>query len=520
MKQNKKSSALVRKICVRNISKVFCGAALLLLAACSGSGDLLKMVPNDAAGIIAFDVPELLDETDIYDDGRWQLPPDLSAVIDANEGSQLSVLLTDMPVMGLDLSQKIYVFFPLKTFSAVALAALDDEDAAKKTVAQRIGANFRQINGLDCALSNGAFCVINDDVLFFASVGYNSDIDKLAAAAQPFFDRTATPITANKDIAACLKEKAEINAYVTPTGLRALMSRFAALSDFNDRVPILDLFTESDAQALQFHAFCDDDKVDFTLKVIAPKGGTYDKLLSTLLDKPDPSVLKAMPVSMDYIISTCIKGENLVSLPMVQQLLGMLTKLPKWGTLDAKGILQAVDGTFAVGMAADPHLEGEWNVVLAVETQKPDSILQKVSAFANDLGQAPVIYGGEYVYEAGNKMVRMAAIDNVLYVKALDYEQTEGYADSLAIARDFFSKVVIGAFIQTAAKNVPGYLRIGLTDPFKGFGTFTLDQLGVRSEELGVDPNASLQLLKWLCSIRPASPAGNDAYSVDFDYLP
>ena len=89
--------------------------------------------------------------------------------------------------------------------------------------------------------------------------------------------------------------------------------------------------------------------------------------------------------------------------------------------------------------------------------------MKQISAFANSMGQAPELYEGEHIYQYDNKMIRIGIIDGILYMKMLDYEQTEGYAYEMNNVREFFNDALLGLFAQTHNEDVNGYFDFGLT---------------------------------------------------------
>ena len=179
----------------------------------------------------------------------------------------------------------------------------------------------------------------------------------------------------------------------------------------------------------------------------------------------------------------------------------MFGKLPYIGSIDLASILATVDGPFTIGLARDPHLEGEWNMVLATRSSDPDGVVEQISNFANSMGQAPELYEGEYIYQYDNKMIRIGIIDGILYLKVLDYEQTEGYAYEMTPVREVFDGSVIGFFAQTRNDSINGYFDFGLEDPFVGKGHFYTNQSKA---------NNTLEFLRSLCSIKVSDGFGNE----------
>ena len=204
---------------------------------------------------------------------------------------------------------------------------------------------------------------------------------------------------------------------------------------------------------------------------------------------------------MDYIFTISIKGDNFVKLKQIQQLLELFGKVPYIGRIDLASILSTIDGPFTIALARDPHLEGEWNMVLAAHSNNPDGVVAQISNFANSMGQAPELYEGEYIYQYDNKMIRIGITDGILYMKMLDYEQTEGYAYEMKPVREFFDGAVVGFFAQSRTDSISGYFDFGLEDIFNGKGHFYTSN---------DKANTSQEFLRSLCAIKVSDGFGNE----------
>ena len=474
---------------------------LSLLTGCAGD-NLEKMIPADATGVVCIDVPHILKNAGMLDDDRIVIPPSLRDVVDNNDTSPLCVLLSDLPQMGLDTDNKAYAFFTTKTFGRVVLVMLNDPDKARKTLSMRVGGDFEKVQGLDCMYVGDNLYAVDGKVLLIGTVNKAMEIARAAKAAKGILSMTATSITENKQAKEVLhNHDAEINAWLQGKGLKAILNKSEVYRELSQKMPLISIFTESDIEAVTCAVNMDDDAVEMTTRVHAADNSEYAQLLNSVLATPGNEVLKAIPNSMEYIFTMCVKGDSFVKLKQIQQLLGMFGKLPYIGRIDLASILATVDGPFTIGLARDPHLEGEWNVVLATRSTNPDGVVKQISAFANSMGQAPEVYEGEYIYQYDNKMIRIGIIDGILYFKMLDYEQTEGYAYEMKPVRDFFDDALIGVFVQTANDSVKGYFDFGLKDIFNGKGHFYTSQ---------PKGNASLELLRSLCSIKTSDSFGNE----------
>ncbi len=474
---------------------------LSLLTGCAGD-NLEKMIPADATGVVSIDVPRILKNAGMLDDDRIVMPASLREVVDDNDTSPLCIMLSDLPQMGLDLDNKAYAFFSTKTFGRVVLAMLTDPDKARKTLAMRVGGDFGKVEGLDCMYVEDNLYVVDGKVLLIGTVNKAMEVSRAAKAAKSILSMTSTSITENKEVKDVLhNHDAEISAWMQGKGLKAVLNKSEVYRELSQKMPLIGIFTESDIDAVTCSIDMDDAGVEMNTKIHAADNSEYAQLLNSVLAKPSDEVLKAIPNSMDYIFTMCVKGDSFVKLKQIQQLLGMFGKLPYIGRIDLASILATVDGPFTIGLARDPHLEGEWNVVLATRSNNPDGVVKQISTFANSMGQAPELYEGEYIYQYDNKMIRIGVIDGILYFKMLDYEQTEGYAYEMKPVRDFFDGALIGVFAQTHNDSVKGYFDFGLEDIFNGKGHF------YTNEPKG---NATLELLRSLCSIKTSDSFGNE----------
>lgn len=479
---------------------------LLILAGCAGN-NLEKMIPADATGVVSIDVPQILKKAKMLDDGDIVLPKSLTEVIDNNDTSPLCIIMSDLPQMGIDTDSKAYAFFTIKTFGRVVLATLNDPAKARKTLSLRTGGDFEKVEGLDCMYVKDNLYVIDGKVLLIGTVNKAMDINRAAKAAKGILSKTSTSIADNKSVKDALHHKdAAINAWLQGKGLKTILNKSEVYRELSQKMPLIEIFTESDIDAVTFNIGLDEDQVEMDAQILAAENSEYAQLLNSTLGKPSDEVLKAIPNSMDYIFTMSIKGDHFVKLKQIQQLLTMFGKIPYIGQIDLANILSTVDGPFTIGLARDPHLEGEWNMVLATRSTNPEGVVQQISSFANSMGQAPEVYEGEYIYQYDNKMIRIGVIDGILYLKMLDYEQTEGYAYEMKPVRDFFGDALLGIFAQTRNDSVSGYFDFGLKDIFNGKGHFYTNQK---------NGNATLELLRALCSIKTGSGFGNEEENED-----
>ena len=476
--------------------------SLLLMVSGCASDSLEKMIPADATGVVSVDVHEILQQAGMLDDESIVLPQSLQQVIDDNDTSPLCVLFNDLPQLGIDTGSKAYAFFTVKTFGRVILAKLADPDKARKTLAMREGGDFSPVEGLDCMYVKDNLYAIDGKVLLVGTVNKAMEVARAARAAKGILAMTATSMADVKQVREVLHNKdAAINVWIQGKALRSILGKSDLYRELSQKMPLVEIFTESDIDAVTCNIGFNDDKVEMDTRILAAQDSEYAQLLNSTMGTPSSDVLRAIPNSMDYIFTISVKGNNFVKLKQIQQLLSMFGKIPYIGRIDLGNILATVDGPFTIALARDPHLEGEWNMVIATRSADPDGVVRQISTFANAMGQAPEIYEGEYIYQYDNKMIRIGVIDGILYFKMLDYEQTEGYAYEMQPVRDFFDHSLLGLFAQTRNDSVNGYFEFGLEDIFNGKGQFYTNQ---------PQANATLEFLRSLCSMRVNDAFGNE----------
>lgn len=464
------------------------------LVSCSNKNDeMLKVIPADAVGVVSVDVPNILEKSGMLNEsGDFSMPESLQTIVDENDESTFSKLLIDLPEMGVDYDCKIFSFYTLKTFGSVVLMGIDDEDAARKVIERRAGKDFADVDGLNCISVGDDFYALHDGIFFHATVNKPQEVTKLSAAARNMLARTSKSILDNSEVMECLNAENDVNAYMLLDGVKFLSKRSKTYKEMSEKFPLVDIFVESDIKAYVASANLNEDAADLEVKILADDNSEYVQLLSGTLGNPSADFLKSVPESMENIVSMSVKGEKFVELPQIAEMIETFKNTPFIGRLDIESILKTIDGPVAMGMAKDPNLD-DWNAVVTACSTTPDEVLNQLKTFAASLGQQPEIYDNEYIYEYDNKMVKLGNSNGSLYMKMLNYEQTEGYAYDNVDAREFFSKTPMGIYVR-AKDNKGGSIKFGLVDIRNIKGSFIPAQKGT---------NAIVALLQVLCGIEP-----------------
>ena len=298
---------------------------LLHLVGCT-SDNLEKMIPADATGVVSIDLPEILDNAGMLDGDKVVLPQSLKQAIDENDTSPLCILLADLPQLGIDTDSKAYAYFTAKTFGRVLLAQLDDPAKARKTLAIRVGGDFEKVEGLECMYVGDNLYAISGNVLLVGTVNKAMEIARAAKAAKNILNMTAASITDNKAVKEVLHEKdAEISAWIQGKGLKYILNKSEVYREMSRKMPLIEIFTESDIDAVTCHVDLEKDEVKMDTRIQAAENSEYAQLLNSTLGKPSDDVLKAIPNSMDYIFTMSVKGDSFVKLKQIQQLPNMFS---------------------------------------------------------------------------------------------------------------------------------------------------------------------------------------------------
>lgn len=490
---------------------VFCMIMLAISSSCSNVNDkMMKMIPSDSKGVICVKTPEIIKKAELVKNGEYVLPAQLKKIIESHKSSVFCAVASDLSNSGFDYEHNIYVFLTDRVFKTVALFPLDDESKAMATLEKVTDNGSTEISGVKYINNQDTYYVAKNGVLLVGTLNKLTDPKSAVAEAVRILDQEKTSITDNDDVKKCLNDEGELNAYLDVKGLNALLSKNKRYQQLAQKMPIIGIFTESDIKALVCNLKIDKSTASVSAKIKVDDNSDYVKLLTTTLGKPSGDFLKVIPNSMEYIVSMSINGANFSKLAQMQQITNAFKKVPNMAQLDLSGIVSTINGPLAIGLARDPYLHGEWNMVIAAKAQNPDLILGNIIRYAQSMGQAPEKYDSEYVYQYNNKQVNVGVNGDVVYVKMLDYEQTEGYAYELPDVRDFFAKSPIGIFVHSKLDSTSGFFNFGITNYVDGSGFFYTQN---------ETDNAALVLLEILCDAQGNDGQNSAEEDVDLNEL-
>lgn len=471
-------------------------AVLLLFAVSCGNvnQELEQMVPDDATGVVCVDVPQIFEKSGMIKEGKLTFPDMLKRAMAETDESVLSQALADVAKSGINIENKIYLFFANKTFSTVLLASVDDVEKMEKMLERRFDSKFAEHDGVKVIKKVTTVCALRDGILLLAELGKDVDTEKAAGIARSIMSRSQKSIFTDNQVKDFFGQGDAICAYLKHDGMMRMLKTATAAGKTVSKTSPLALFAESGIDAVKVRVDLLDNEVTLSGDIITDEKSDYSLLMKKVLTGADNSFLKAVPVSMKYVATASVKGAELLELPQVQQLLKAVKSEPYIGRLDFEGMIESINGPIAVGASPDDTFEGDWNGVLVVKSTVPESIISHVSRFASAMGQAPQIVKGEYLYEYNNKAISMGLKEDALYIKFLNYEQTEGYADENAKATAFFARSPLGIFAQVGKGSGAAIVTAGLESPV------VIKAMFKPTDE---SANPSLLLLKTLCELKP-----------------
>lgn len=484
---------------------VFTIACMALMSCSDRKGQLEKLIPSDVAGVVCINVPNILEKSEIKQGDDLAIPEQLKSVIDANDEQAFGQMLKNVPNLGIEIKDRAYLFFPNDTYDYVALIAIDEEDKAKTLISHKTGEQFADIEGVSSVKSDNSVWCIEDGVLFYGKLRGEVKTEKAVKWAKSILGYEGKSI-GDEDVSKDLIDAdKELTAYINMQKFGKQIRSNAAINSVMRNYPILQLLVDSDIKSVKMKVAFDGNRGDIDMDLSMDDKGEFSTMMKTLLQKPSNSFLKAIPNTMKLVMSMSVNGKAFAELPQVKKMIKMVNDMPFLGRLDLSAMVSAIDGPVAVGVATDPVFSDEYNYVFAARTTQPSAIIDIISAFASSFGQEPELYQGEYIYAYNNKQVRVGVIDDVVYVKMLNYEQTEPNSDGDKQMSDFFSKSILGAYCQFDNGGKHSTFSFGLKDVHSAQGSFVTEK----------NESAMLQFLGFVCSIKPVGSYDYDIGEIE-----
>ncbi len=475
--------------------------AVLVLVVCAVScsdtdTDLKKLIPADAVGVMSLDVRSVLAMADISPEAP-KLPATLKSIVRENDQSPLCQVLSRLPNMGLNCRARLFAYMPSRgVLKQVVLVPLDDAKLTRNALERIVGGDFVEKGAFSALMRTDCVFAITGNTLLVARLARGASDDDIDEAVTTALTKTSKSATGDSwDLITDTEH--HFAAAFNADAIQEVLGGLDGYSTLCAHFPIIQLFTESDVERFIVTGDCAGDSVRLDLTIEAQQNCDYLNLMSTLLAAPDAHVLGAIPASMDYIGMISVKGEAAMRLPQVEKLIEMFGEIRYVGRMDIKPLISTIDGPVAVGLSRDPHLTDVWNIVLAARSNAPRQVINYITDFGSKYGQTPWLWQDELLYEWDNKMVRLSTYEDIVYVKMLDYEQTEGSAyENNPLLRNALSESVVAGYINVSDADNDIYASwiYSMPNPLHGSLLFRAQH----------SPNSSLELLRWLASLKPA----------------
>lgn len=490
---------------------------MLLASSCGKSNeDVEQLIPGDAVLVMKVDMKSLVEKAGVVnDEQQLRYPSSLLEVMDEHDVNVLSVLLRDMPLMGLNVGNNAYFYVPEKIFDHVLILPLSDEKKAEALYENNTGESFAKREGVNALVDGHSIYVVQDGVLVKATTKNASESEKALKVLKSLMgQKEDKSIRANESAMKVLSEPCDVALYADMQKFQTIMRSELMYYDNDTYRPLIMMLTSADIESLHMTMNFDGGEMRLETNLTSMENGTFLKWLDSVLAAPSSAFLKAIPNSMTSIFAANIDGKTLVDMKAVREMLKALNAQPYMRRLDFASMFSTIRGTLAVASAEDDYIKGEYNHVLAAQSTDTKKVLTTISDFAQMWGQDPVVRGGVYVYEYDDKQVTVSAMDDVVYAKMLNYEQTEGYAADDEHLVKFFSENKIAFY---AKDRFGGEFTYGMKEAKCGTGHY-------RGAE---DSNAVVEVLKLLCGVASRDvyanahatvvPSGNDGIPFELE---
>ena len=87
-------------------------AIVAIMASCSSRGEHLdKLISDDVAGVIGINMANVIEKSTIKQGDNLALPEQLAKVIRANDDQLIGQMVKSIPLMGIEIKDKAYLFF-------------------------------------------------------------------------------------------------------------------------------------------------------------------------------------------------------------------------------------------------------------------------------------------------------------------------------------------------------------------------------------------------------------------------
>lgn len=453
---------------------------MLVMVSCSNiNTQLEEMIPADSRGVVRIDLKSILEKGQLIDEeGNIVFPQSLKKIIEDNDASPIADAISLLKKIGIDNDAGVYVFFPKNSFDLAALIAVNDADAAKREIEKRTGQKFQRVEKVDFLRNESVSYVFDDDILFIGKEAKEEADAQLAIMAQSYLHKSGKSIADEEGILDCIHKENDVNAYFNMAEIHNAIAKSEALTEAIKKFPVITLFTDSDIKAITLQFNFKKEGAEFNAYVKANENGDYIKLLDATMAKADPSFLKVIPVSMNYIFSFSVNGENLMKLEQIKKSANLLSNLLPTDKFDLRRLLRSIDGPVAIAFSAGDGVNissnpnDNWNVAIAAKTKDAATMVKSAVQFAADMGQQDYVKNGRHLFSYQGMPVYLGNQDSVVYAIRIDHELEEEFYYDTPDVRERFASCPMGIFAKIQGANGESFVNVGLKSKTEGSGVF------------------------------------------------
>lgn len=479
---------------------------IIFVASCSKIDENMEeMIPADCLGVMRVDVNSLLEKGALTDqDQNITLPQSLIDALETYDSPLSKAILLGKKI-GIDTDGCLYCFLPKHTFAIASLVAVEDADEAKSAIEKSTGGKFQTLEGVDFLRDGAVSYVIDDHFLFIGKEMKEAADANLAIMAKSILHANDKGINQNADICEVLHKESDVNVYLSMKGMQKKIAASETLTEKIKKFPILSLFTDSDIQAISLHLNFEKEGAKLDANIKADDKSDYAKLFDATITNADASVLKVIPVSMNFIVSISVKGENLMKLDQVKKSINLISNLPAADQLDVREMIRSINGPVAIafspgqGMNISDLANDNWNVAVAAKTDNAKEIVNNIVAFAASMGQEDFVKNGRHLFSYEGMPVYLGEQEGIVYAVRLDHEMEEEFYYDMPDAKERFSKSKIGCYARFSDPKGDSFFNIGLNDAKNADGVYYSMQ----------DNNPVVAFLELLCRVN-ASDENSD----------
>ena len=486
---------------MKTIKYLMIAIAALVMTACSKSGEeLLKVIPEHPSMVVRVNLESLCTNHNLCnEDGKFVVPQDLGAVLDAHRSSYFARIAKSLPASGIDFASHAYIFSASPEFEVEMIALLSDEGSAEKWVCNMCNENSMQSDkGIEYLFHDGVLYAIDNGILFIGAATSSSNIAKLTETVSGMMKCEGKTLADNGTILKALEGDADATAYLA---VQPLCKHSATKHLKVAGISVANVLSgmEIDALAMSINL---DKTLDMTARVIAKPTSAYKMMFGSLVSKPSADFLKIMPASLSTLLSVSVRGNVLLQMQPVANLIGTARAFPIIRDFDFKKIITTIDGPVAIGVSLDPDFIDEYNVVVAMASTDTGAVIEQLNSVAAKYGKHPQKVGNESVYEYFNQRITVGVLDNRFVYFKVNTDDIDNTPVADEDVHRLFAESPIGASLTAEGYHV-------------ALAFESSEKIACSVQPLGDDATMFVTLIEALCGIDTTRHIDED-YDSDF----